>query len=864
MIQAKKHSDPGLVTLMPEVIRDLDPLNSLPLELQKKLVKQSELIPYPAGQTIFRQGDKDDHVFYLLEGKLQLECDGQMMKTVEGGSDEARYRLSQLRPRQMTAKAVSDVTLFRTSRTLLESLLDEVRNLHEADFEVHDLEEEDDDDWMSILLNSPLFSRISAANIQMVFSRMESIPVKAGEIVICQGEPGDYYYIIKSGKARVTRRSPVGMKDIVLAQLDTGDCFGEEALIANAIRSASVTMDSDGELMRLNREHFAELLLKPILKGVNNDTARVRVSEGAVWLDVRSTQAHAEKSLENSLNLPLPLVRAQHRRLDENSTYIACCDDGSLAAVAAFILINLGYDVYFLETGLNSISPTPVTETARPSVEPANLAPDRGATVLADVRAAALDSELSRANIRLQEAARLEKQAELEGARAKQRAEAQMREQELKLKEQEQRINESLSDAVQMKHELELAREKIERDMEEKLRLEREKIEHQNLRAKAMLDEAEQIKQEIAKAKQIADQQSNEAHVKVEQRIREIETQAERNLEVEREKLQQIAARNTQELEHIKQLKQEAEARLIEERREMSRTVEENRQQLSEVQRMKEVMQAAQKAAEKQLEQQQLERIRKEEALQRKMRAEVLAERRRLEQEFANNSQLLEQAQKDKQTAEETRIAANREAQAIVEEYRREHEAAMKEQEQRLQEQRKELEVEASRIQQMLLVSRTASRDAGLAVQRAEQDLERLQATKRLLEKQATGDSIKQQIGKDIASTEERLHEASDQLRSARRVHADAESAQENNRLKLDQQQEAEEGLRQQLEADLQEWITEQTLHANSDEQRSLEQRQREEMQRILARAEQASKDVKQHDLQLINELSMQFDLEDD
>ncbi len=1028
--------------MMPDVIRNLEPLNSLPDEMQRQIVNQSQVIPCKSGHIVFQQGDNDDFVFYLLEGVLQLECDGQIMKTVKAGSEEAKYRLAQLRPRQMTAKAITDVTLFRATRSVLEGFLESVRDQQESSFEVCDLAEEDDADWMSKLLSSPLFARISAANIQMVFSRMEPMPVRSGEIIICQGEPGDYYYIIKNGRCRVSRRSPVGMKDIVLAELEAGDSFGEEALISNGIRSASVTMDTDGELMRLNREQFYELLMKPTLKGLSQSVAVSRITKGAVWLDVRSTQAHTTQAPENSLNLPLPLVRAQHKRLDQNLTYIACCDDGSLSAVAAFILLNLDFEVYFLENGLRSLAEIDEQNKSAVQFEKQEVAQTEPTTILADVRAAALETELSRANVRLQEAARLEMQAEQARSKASKRAEQELRQQQQKLQEQEERANASLTEAQQMKSELEQARAQIEADMEEKLRLERQKIEQQNAHARAMLQEAQRLKDDIEKTKLQAEQESSAAHRKVEDRIQQIESEAQRSIEQERQKLHELADRNAGELEEIKRLKQEAEARLQEERQAMTRTAEENRQQLEEARRMKELLEGAQKAANEEAERLRLESVKKEEALQRKMhadveaerkrleqelaansalieqaqrekaaaearlleereamfktaeesrqqldevkrnkeeleasqkaaelqlqekinadearqsrmraealaersrleqelsansvlveqarrekeaaearlheerqaisrtaeesrlqldqarrmkemlqaaqqaaeqqqierikqeeerqralRAEVLAERSRLEQEFSTNSELLAQAQQDKKAAEAARIAARKEAAALIEEYKREHQRTIREQEQGLQKQRMELEIEASRIQQMMLVSRSASRDAGLAVQRAEQDLERLKATSQLLKKQSAGSAVKQQVGKDIAAAESRINKASDQLRSARRIHADAESAQQTNQQKLVRQQAAEESLRKQLEDDLQEWIAEQTMLANNPEQQRLEQSQKEKMQRILSSAEQAHKAARQHDLNLIEELSMNFDIYQD
>ena len=87
---------------------------------------------------------------------------------------------------------------------------------------------------------------------------------RAGEVVIKQGDEGDYFYAIVQGRCLVTRESPLNQKGIKLAELGVGETFGEEALIAEAKRNATVTMITDGVLMRLNKQDFRDLMHEPL------------------------------------------------------------------------------------------------------------------------------------------------------------------------------------------------------------------------------------------------------------------------------------------------------------------------------------------------------------------------------------------------------------------------------------------------------------------------------------------------------------------------------------------------------------------------------------------------------------------------
>ena len=124
-------------------------------------------------------------------------------------------------------------------------------------------------DWMTTLLQTKAFHRIPPANIQAIFMRMQRINYRAGDIVIKQGTEGDYFYVVVAGKCVVTRETPLNKEGIKLAELGPGDSFGEEALIAEAKRNATVTMSTDGTLMRLGKNDFQTLLNEPLLQWVD-------------------------------------------------------------------------------------------------------------------------------------------------------------------------------------------------------------------------------------------------------------------------------------------------------------------------------------------------------------------------------------------------------------------------------------------------------------------------------------------------------------------------------------------------------------------------------------------------------------------
>ena len=81
---------------------------------------------------------------------------------------------------------------------------------------------------MTLLLQSRAFHKIPPANLQAVFLRMQRVNYSAGDTVIRQGDEGDYFYAIVSGRAVVTRDTPLNRDGIRLAEFGMGDTFGED------------------------------------------------------------------------------------------------------------------------------------------------------------------------------------------------------------------------------------------------------------------------------------------------------------------------------------------------------------------------------------------------------------------------------------------------------------------------------------------------------------------------------------------------------------------------------------------------------------------------------------------------------------
>lgn len=105
--------------------------------------------------------------------------------------------------------------------------------------------------------NNFLFRSLDPEQLKLVFSGMKERPVPlAGEIIICQGEEGDNFYIVEAGKYSVE----VDGREVV--QIGPGGSFGELALMYNAPRAATVKALEDGGLLyAVDRQTFRRVII---------------------------------------------------------------------------------------------------------------------------------------------------------------------------------------------------------------------------------------------------------------------------------------------------------------------------------------------------------------------------------------------------------------------------------------------------------------------------------------------------------------------------------------------------------------------------------------------------------------------------
>lgn len=106
------------------------------------------------------------------------------------------------------------------------------------------------DAYIEHLARVPLFSACTKDELRKVARRTTDIPISEGHELVREGDRGLEFFVIVSGRAKVTRR---GRK---VGELGPGDFFGELALLIDADRNATVTALAPMEAIVLSRGDF--------------------------------------------------------------------------------------------------------------------------------------------------------------------------------------------------------------------------------------------------------------------------------------------------------------------------------------------------------------------------------------------------------------------------------------------------------------------------------------------------------------------------------------------------------------------------------------------------------------------------------
>lgn len=338
------------MTIDASTLAKLYPLDKLRPESLEQLVKECSVEEVGKGAVLFKAGDTDEHTLYVLTGVVRGDYPDGKAKTTDGNSLQGRYPLGDLQPRRFTATVESMMaTILKLDRRYTEKVITWDQLTRQPTFKHYEADP-GANRWVFRLLHNRALHKMPTGAVERLFQRLEEVAVPKGHQIIREGDEADFFYVIKEGTAAVSKLTDGG--EAVVAYLVRGDTFGEDALLTKSVRNATVSMMSDGRLMRLSNRDFAEILTPPVVDWVTPGKASILARQGAQILDVRTTEEFEERAIKGSVNIPLLNLRDRIDELDRKREVLVYCTTGERSAAAAFILSKIGFQSFALQGGL--------------------------------------------------------------------------------------------------------------------------------------------------------------------------------------------------------------------------------------------------------------------------------------------------------------------------------------------------------------------------------------------------------------------------------------------------------------------------------------------------------------------------------
>lgn len=348
-----------------QLLYKFHPFSELAPEYLERIAEASEVMGVAKGKIVFQRGKDLPHLYYLVEGSVNLVDSSFESALLASTETTSQYALNELNPSKASAVAATEVTVLMVERHQLDLVMaasevgpdlpiEALGNLAGGDLVTEQINYLDayadsnpdkpsgeQQDWMSKLLDSPLFDLIPAGNIQKLFTRFQPLDFAAGDPVIEEGQEGDYFYVLANGQAQVMTTSGK------VVSLTVGDYFGEEALVGDTTRNATVMMTSHGTVMRLSKGDFIELLQEPLFRYVELEQLDAMGPQLSI-LDVRLPVEHRHTSVTGSRNITLRKLRDHLNELDPGITYVVTDDAGSRSKVAVQLMLQAGLSAMIL------------------------------------------------------------------------------------------------------------------------------------------------------------------------------------------------------------------------------------------------------------------------------------------------------------------------------------------------------------------------------------------------------------------------------------------------------------------------------------------------------------------------------------
>ncbi len=321
------------------IIRKMVPFSTMPSSIFKVICDKVVVETVKSGAFLFKRGDTKKELVYLLKGEVSLEVDKLKMEVIKAGTESARFALAHQIPRKVNGVAKGTVQFLRLNSIYITTPDPSVLKKQDSSAAGKENNKGDEQSRISTLLMIPFLRGLPPGQLDKINEHLEEVQYQAGDIIVKQGDAGEYFYLIKSGECVLSHKDSSPEQNLTVSKLKMWDSFGAEALICETVRNHTATALTNLSLFRINKQQFLPLIKEPLVKTLNDKQREELLVNDGILVDVRSADDFEVSPVSSAINVPLLGLRNYLKKLDSNRPVVVTSHRQSLSEAATFLLL---------------------------------------------------------------------------------------------------------------------------------------------------------------------------------------------------------------------------------------------------------------------------------------------------------------------------------------------------------------------------------------------------------------------------------------------------------------------------------------------------------------------------------------------
>jgi cGMP-dependent protein kinase len=245
--------------------------SSLSDKQREMIIDEMKLFAIDANEIIFLQNSKGNAYYIVASGRLEVIVNEKRVNVIREGDSFGELALLHDTPRSATIRTVMNTAVWVLDRQTFRKILQElnVQNYKEN---------------RSFIDSVPQFQILSEGQKELLVSCFTMLKYSPNQKIVSEGDPGDLFYVIKEGNVLCTQKG----KEI--RRMGKGEYFGDQALLYNSTRTATVVAVDEVACVALSREDLENSLGASLEHIIYKNSMRIAIDNSDTLKKLSKTQ----------------------------------------------------------------------------------------------------------------------------------------------------------------------------------------------------------------------------------------------------------------------------------------------------------------------------------------------------------------------------------------------------------------------------------------------------------------------------------------------------------------------------------------------------------------------------------------------